>query len=310
MAAIECIICENCRNLVYSEDIKAKECPHCNSIYTGKEIGIPIMGEIHLESRTPKRVEIDLLKNTKFKRKKLSLGEMKLGIILILCGIIITPIAIFFGIYVFANYIFRNWGIIVFGCVAFLVAIGAIVGFFAGVGILLRNPRKKSLIKVFNWVWNESYGEIFQATDSKNEYKNAYGSVIRCVPNKISDTLNKESLKEYLLKIKNYCRAFLDEKSMETNLSCKLQLKSEPLIMDKWTSVWVLSNVIIENENNLESGVKEATGSFIITKVLSCTKGNYNCKLNVASLSVKIHSYYIQSGKYWFPYDLMPEIKE
>jgi hypothetical protein len=310
METLECIICENCRNLVYGEGRKAKKCPNCHSIYTGKEVGVPITGEIHLESRIPERNETEMLKNTVFKRKKLSPGEIKLGIILILCGIIIPPIAIAFGIHVFSNYI--GPGVIFWGGGAFIVAIGAIVAFFVGFYFLLREPRKKSLVNVFEWVWSESYGEIFSA-DSKNEYKNAYGSVIRCVPDKISDTVNLESLKEYLLKMKNYCRAFLDEKSKGLNLSCQLNFKfkfKKPLIMDEWTSAWALSNIIIENENNLGSYVKAATGSFTITKTLSCKQGDYECKLNVASVSIKIYGYYIKSGKYWFPYDLMPKIKE
>jgi hypothetical protein len=309
METIECIICGKCESLVYNEGKTAKKCPYCGNVYTGKEIGVPVITEIHLESRTPGRDETHMLKKTEFKRKKLSSGEIKLGIILIICGIIICPLAIMLGIHVFENYI--GPGIIFWGVGAFLVAIGAAVAFCAGINFLVRNPRKKSLKKALEWVWSESYGSVFNF-DSKNEYKDAYLSVIRCVPNTISDKINEETIKEYLLKLKNYFRAVLDEKTKGMNPSSKLNIKKSkrPLLMNDWTGKLILSKVTVEDENEVENGVKTATGSFTFTKVFSCKQGEYEYKLDAALLLIKVHNYYIKTGEYWFPYDLMPEIKE
>lgn len=69
-----------------------------------------------------------------------------------------------------------------------------------------------------------------------------------------------------------------------------------------------MDSIRLKSKNEVQEGVCEVIGSFVIKKDLSFTVAEETCTLKVASIWVNIHGYYIKSGDYWFPYDLMPRI--
>ncbi|MDR1983373.1 MAG: hypothetical protein LBQ28_00900 [Prevotellaceae bacterium] len=303
MAIKKCIICGNCRSLVHGA--AQGKCPVCDGIYTGKEVGVPVTVEVQMKSRRPERAEIDKLKNAPFARKSASKSEINTAVGYILMGIIVSPLMLLFGLWVING--FKGPGVLVFGYGAVIAApilfIALVIG---GIYMFVRDPRKKTVKDVFNWIWSESYKEaLFNVNDKNKGYEYAYGSVIRCVPSVLSNRISKDILAAYLSKIQNSFKTIIDEKF---DTSCKWKDGSP---VDAWNSRWDEPLITAIGENEIESGLKAATMNITVKRVLKQGVSNDDAyEIDVAYLSVKINGYYIKNGNYWIPYDLMPEIIE
>ena len=309
MAVKECVICGNCKKLISGK--ATGKCPVCNKEFVGYEVGSPVMKELFVEGRSPTSDETYKLRNTPFSRKSLSAGERKKGIQSIIIGIVAPPLFILFGLWVINNFV--GPGVLFFGYGALIAApIFAILFIFTwGINVLVRDPRKKNIKNVFLWIWRESYKDALDndlENDKEGHCKYAYGSVIRCAPDTVSDRVSEESLKEYLSKIRNTFKVILDEASEGINTSCKWKDGSN--VRNIWNTSWKISEETINilNENETENGISKATGCFTVKKILSQVEGDDTYELHVAAVSVKVGGYYIKNGDYWFSYDLMPEI--
>ena len=306
MAVKKSIICGNCRALIYGDAVG--KCPTCRNEFNGKEVGVPVAVELRMESRRLENEVIDRLKSVPFQRKSLSAGERKKGFLNIFLGVVIPPLILLFGLWVINN--FKGPGVIFFGYGSLFAApiFAVLLIVVWGINVLVREPRKKNAKAVFKWIWQESYRDAL--TDgSEKSFEYAYGSVIRCVPNHISDTIDKNSLKEYLSNIRNTFERILDEKSKGLDTSCKWK---NGAAVGSWTTKLDFQDlsICLDEENELKSGIKEATGSFTITRILSHVSGDDTYELHLASIFAKIHNYYVKNGNFWFTCDLMPKIVE
>ena len=287
MAVKECVICGNCKKIITGK--ATGKCPSCNKEFTGYEVGSPVMRELFVEGRNPTSDETYKLKNTPFPRKSLSAGEMKSGIMSIIFGIIVPPLFVLFGLWVINN--FRGPGVLFFGYGALLVApiFAILLIFVGGINVLVRDPRKKNIKKVFLWIWKDSYENALDndlENDKAAHSKYAFGSVIRCAPDAISDRVSEESLKEYLSEMRNAFKVILDEASEGINTSCKWKNGSN--VINNWNTSWKISEetITILNENETEDGVSKAIGCFTVKKILSQLEGDDTYELHVAAVSV------------------------
>ena len=301
MAIKKCIICANCKCLIRGR--ASGKCPFCNKGFTGTEVGVPVTMKLLLEGRSPTSEEIGILKNVPFERKSISVGERNKGIWLNILGVVVPPLGILFGLWVIKTFV--GPGVIVFGYGMFIASpIFAIVFISWGINILVRDPRKKNVRDAFVWIWKESYKD---GLESDSNCIDTYGSVIRSVPNAISDNISTETMKEYLLKIRSVFETFFDEASEGIDTSC---LCKDESVVNNWSSNWEIleDSIRLLSEKETENGVCRAVGRFIAKKILSQIEGDDIYELHVAAVSVKVGGYYIKNGDYWFSYDLMPEI--
>ena len=305
MAIKKSIICGKCRSLIIGE---AKgNCPTCGKPFDGNEAGVPLNAEMEMKSLRPSQEELDKLTNEPFKRKPLSGGEAKKGIRNTLLGIFIPPLMVLFGLWVIKT--FRGPGVILFGFGSVIAApVFAVVLIVMGLQLLFRDPRKKSAETAIKWIWYDSYKDALtgpiDAFHKNTGY--AYGSVIRCVPNIISEKIESHILKNYLQKFRNTIEKTLDEKSSSIDSTCKWKNGTST---GTWNSKLEFQDNSIHVDSIMEDkgSFKEITYSFKIEKVLYQVSGEDTYELHAAAAVVKINGHYIKNGKYWFAYDLMPE---
>lgn len=306
MAVKKITICGNCKK-AFSTATQGK-CPNCGNKLTGDEVGTTITTELRMEGRRPTSKEMERLKNVPFKRIPVSKEESNKGLKNIATGIIATPLIILFGLWVISS--FKGPGTLIFGYGSILVS--PVIAFLfigsLGINILIRDPRKKTIAKVFHWMWKESYQNAL-IDGKENSFNYAYGTIMRTVPDSISGGISKETLKTYLRETREALVKTMDESDKELDLS--LYWKNDVVKNARdWKTIFVFEEHLLqlEREEEIENGVCEATGSFVITKTLQWDDSNDTLELDIAALLVKVHGYYIKNGDYWLPYDLMPEL--
>jgi hypothetical protein len=307
MATEKTVICGNCRTLVA---LGASKCGKCGQALTGKEAGVPEAKQLRFEGRPPDLSKVEHLRDVPFSKKPVSPGELKEAVINIIIGIIGGPLIILFGLWVIGK--FRGPGVLFFGYGGVLVGVIVLVLMpIMGLYKLLRDPRKKNITDVFNWIWKASY---FNNTDfTAGRYisvDHACGSAIRAVPSEISDAAGTEALKAYITRIRETVDKVLNEDGAKVDVTGVFTNGASIT----WASGDVLevSHPEISAETEKGNGLKEATGTFNIVKNLSVSKNDKGdaYTLAVSAVELSVHGLYVNNGKYWFPLDLMPEIAE
>jgi hypothetical protein len=307
MTTEKTVICGNCRTLVL---LGSSKCGKCGQALTGKEAGIPAVRQLRFEGRVPDPSEIGHLRDIPFAKKPVTAGEAKNAVIMIIIGIIGGPLLVLFGLWVIGK--FRGPGVLFFGYGGVLA--GGIILLAApimGLHKLLRDPRKKNIKGVFNWIWKESYFNNPDFTaDRYISAADACGSAVRAVPSGISDAAGMEALKAYITRIREAVDKVLNEESAKVDVTGTFA---------SGTSInWVTGGTLevgypeITAETEKENGLKEATGTLKIVKNLSVSRNDKGdtYTLAVSAVELSIHGFYATNGKYWFPVDLTPEIVE
>jgi hypothetical protein len=313
MATEKTAICGSCRTIVILGNAAAlagSKCKKCGQPFTGNEAGIPKPKQLRLEGRIPAPSEIGQLRRVPFAKKPLSSGELKEAVFTILAGVIGGPLLVLFGRWVIGK--FTGPGVLFFGYGGVLA--GAIIlplMLIMGIYKILRNPRKKSIKDVFDWIWKESYFNNTNFTAERYiSVDDAYSSAVRAVPSEISDAADMETLKAYITRIRERVDQALDKEEAKVDVTGKFT---------NGASVnWTAGNIPdvgypeIGAETEKEEGIKEASGTLKIVKRLTVPKNNKGdtYTLDVSAVELSIHGLYVNNGKYWFPLDLMPEIAE
>jgi hypothetical protein len=282
------------------------KCVKCGRPFTGKEVGVPELKQLRFEGKLPSGIEH--LRNIPFARKPLSSGEVKNAVISILIGIIGGPLIVLFGLWVIGR--FRGPGVLFFGYGGVLAGVITLLVLpIMGLHILLRDPRKKSIKGVVNWIWKESYFNNVDFTAARYiSADDAAASAMRAVPAEISDAIGTETLKSYIIRIREAVDNVLTEEAAKVDTT--------GIFTNGHSIIWSTGDSLeidypeITAETEKETGLKEATGTFKIVKNLSVSKNDKGdtYRLAVSAVELSIHGFYVNNGKFWFPVDLMPEI--
>jgi hypothetical protein len=304
MSTEKTMICGNCKTLAV---LGGSKCGKCGQPFTGKEVGVPEAKQLRVEGKLPSGIEH--LRNLSFARKPVSPGELKDAVISILIGIIGGPLIILFGFWVIGN--FRGPGVLFFGYGGVLAGvIMLLVLTIMGLNKLLRDPRQKSIKNILHWIWKGSY--FNNADFNASRYisaDDAAASAIRAVPAEISDAAGKETLKTYITGIREAVDKVLTEEAAKVDTS--------GIFTSGRSITWTAGDSLeigppeISAETEKEDGLKKATGTFKIVKNLTVSRNDKGDTYSLAAAAVElsIHNFYVNSGKFWFPVDLMPEIK-
>ncbi|NLZ74248.1 MAG: hypothetical protein GX905_10645 [Bacteroidales bacterium] len=305
----KCIICGNCRQLVVGAAYG--KCDACGNKFTGKEVGVPITMKLRMEGLRPGSNEIEKLKNTLIQRKRLPSEKKNNAVMSIVAGIVVPIILVVFGLWTINT--LMGVGKIIVGYGSFVAApiLALLLIVEWGIKPLAKAPKKETIEDVFLWIWKKSYAPALWEDDTpigEHIYKRAFDRVKRIVPSTISEGISEDLLREYLSEIRSSLKTILDKASDGIDTACKFKDGSD--VLHTWESDYTLEldSIRLKRENETEKGVCEVTGSFVIKKDLFFTVNEETCTLKVASMLVDIHSYYIKSEDYWFPYDPMPRI--
>jgi hypothetical protein len=171
-----------------------------------------------------------------------------------------------------------------------------------GLHKLLRNPRKKSIKDVFDWIWKKSYFNNSDFTAGRYiSEEHACGSAIRAVPPEIGDAAGTEDLKAYIIRIRETVDKVLNEEGAKVN--------SAGVFTNGASITWAAVDALevgypeITAETEKESGLKEATGTLKIVKNLSVSKNDkgdaYTLAVSAAELSV--HGFMLPTANIGFP---------
>jgi hypothetical protein len=304
MSTEKTMICGNCKTLAV---LGGSKCGKCGQPFTGKEAGVPEAKQLRFEGTLPSGIEY--LRNILFARKPLSSGEINNAVISILIGVIGGPLIILFGLWVIDR--FRGSGVLFFGYGGVLAgAVALLVMPIMGLHKLLRDPRKKKIKDVVDWIWKESYFNNADFTASRYiSADDAGASAIRAVPAEISNAIDAETLKSYITRIREAVDKVLTEEAAKVDTS--------GIFTSGRSITWAAGDRLeigypeITAETEKETGLKEATGTFKIVKNLTVSKNDKGdtYSLAVSAVELSIHGFYVTNGKFWFPVDLMPEIK-
>lgn len=202
----------------------------------------------------------------------------------------------FFGRWVIGG--FRGIGVLFFGYGAAYV--GAPISVIFGISNLFklfRSAQKKKPEAALRWVYEVSYlGEDAVGTRfGKLDY--AVATLERIVPSGLG--FDKEAARSY---IQNF-RDLLTQGMEQTTAKAR---KEPP---GGWAEAGAQKHLKIEGTKELAPGVVEMEATLSYQDMLSRSQGNNNTVNMIAAvLELHIRGVFIRSGKYWFPYDVSPEI--
>lgn len=305
MATYDVKICAKCRKLIIGAN--AQQCPICKEDFDGNEVGTPEVATIMTRAHMPAMQDINTLLTAATKRKPPTGADVRKAFTLFAISITVGPLAMLFGQWVIRN--FRGPGVIFFGYGA-LIAGPAIfvVCIIWGLNLLLRDGRKKTIEKAFEWIWDKSYyaGKLAGGVEKAEQ---SAASALRAVPSVVCD--NVSIVAQYIEGLRTTIKELLDEQSAAIDLTCLNKTGGEFPVAG-WSESEPAIETRIDNQREIQPGVKEVWGTLKVTKKLSRSTGSGNNSdtyiLAVSAVEVKLFGIYVSNGKYWFPFDLLPEI--
>ncbi len=308
MATYDAKICPACGTL----GLDGGACPACKAEYPATAVGQPPEPLLWtLTGKRPDDAEARRLSSMRFPRRLPSAGETKKALSLIAGGIVGGVLLFIFALFLIGN--FQGLLVIVFGYGGLLVSPFLLIGLVCyGVSILLSNPRKKTPQKMFNRLWTDAYFNTFDAPSGMRFAKPSYGVGLtaRAVPGDVG--VPRDAMADYIDALQRRVLAALDGAG-ELDLTCKAKDGSD--FTAQWSGVSIRTASGQIREEPLSDTLCRLESSMTITKYKTCDvqRGNYNTdtyRIPVSAVRLLVENYYIRSGKYWFPYDLMPQISE
>jgi len=294
-------ICPNC---LHKCGTGLTFCLKCKYAFTGQEVGNQPPIIMNIEGRKPEQAEADRLSAIPFPRKPPTAYEKKRILLYLVIGIIGFPICI--------AGILLTWrgGPIVAGS----FVIGAIVTIclpIYGFVMLLSDARKKTSKEAFKWIWRNIYLEDTDISkDAKRDVDsrliNEHSIFMRVIPDDVAKSIDKRSWTNNLFEMRKTLKETLERNGEKQDLTCIMSGK------EKYTGTWASGNItiVVQNveEREVSPNVTEITSSILLKKYYDTKCGEEYC-IEVSSVMLNVHEFYIKNGNYCFPYDMLHKIK-
>ncbi len=250
--------------------------------------------EFIITGKKPESGEMSRLTSLPFEKRPPGGVEVKDALKWFAIATIFSIFTFFFGKWVIRN--FRGPGVLFFGFGG--AYIGAPV--MAGMAIsylwrLVRSPRKKTPEKAFQWAWLISMLGDDAAGDRFGNTSYAVSTMRRMLPE--GTDFSEEAYEKYVTEFRNRLTKVANEHAHE------------------WRSKgFKESNVTrdVEIKETLECApdLREVKGIVTLRDELVKNLGNNKTQRVFSSiLELHISQFYVHSGKYWYPYDLMPKME-
>ena len=294
-------ICPNC---LHKCGTGLTSCLKCKYTFTGQEVGCQPPIIMNIEGRKPEQAEVERLSTIPFLRKPPSASEKKRILSYLIMGIIGFPICIL------GTLLTWRGGPIIAGS----FVIGAIITIclpIYGLTMFLRDARKKIPKEAFKWIWKNIYLEdtdISKETkkDADSRLKYEYSVFMRVVPEDVAKTLDRRSWIDNLFEMRKTLKETIEQIGENADLTCIMSGK------EKYKGTWTSGNItiVVQNveEREISSNMTEVTGSILLKKFYDTKCGEEYC-IEVSSVMLNVHEFYIKNGNYCFPYDILLKIK-
>jgi hypothetical protein len=256
--------------------------------------GEPEAVHFDVTGRYPTQEEAVRLTSMTIEKKPASGAEIKNALKWFAVGIAIGVAVWFFGRWVIGN--FRGFGVLFFGYgFAYIGAPAAVIFGFSSLFKLFRSAQKKKPEAALRWVYEVSYMGDDTAGTRFGKLDYAVATLERIIPGAMG--FNRDMAKAY---ITGFRETMI--RAMEITTA---KARTEP--PGSWTEGSPQTQMKIEGSRELYPGVLEMSATLVYKDILSRSDTNNNTiNMIAAVLELHIVSVLIQSGKYWYPYDVFP----
>lgn len=243
-----------------------------------------------IKGEQPDPAEVERLSKLPFGSGRPGEAEIKEALKWFFIGTLAGVGLFFFGRWVISRFV--GPGVLVFGYGgAYLAAPISVIFGFVSLFKLFRSAHKKKAADALQWAWMVSVLGDDAAGERFGKLPYSLSTMRRLLPE--GTGFEAGSFGEYVTALRAAMSAAADETTAE-------------LRVGGWHESGPNKSCKITEDNELLPNLHELKAVVTYNDQLALTNNNKTKYMTSAMLELHVTQYYIRSGKYWFPYDVMP----
>lgn len=249
---------------------------------------------IRIEGKRPDQAEAEYLSTLEFGSDTRGSAEISHALKYFF-GFLAAAVALyFFGGWVISK--FKGPGVLIFGYGAkYIGAPGCVIGAFVFLSELFRSAHKKKASQALQWAWKVSAMGDDASSKRFGEMPYAVSTMSRLLPPGAG--FDAKAYETYLTSLRAAIGKIGDE-------------AGKSLRDAGWTETFAVVRCDVTGETEYLPKVHELEAVLKFTDRVSKSVNNKSNNAVTCLIELHIRQCYIQSGKYWFPYDITPAFRE
>ena len=243
-----------------------------------------------IQGERPDQAEVERLSRLSYGSGLPGEAEIKDALKWFCIGILAGVALFFFGRWVIRRFV--GPGVLIFGYGgAYLAAPISVIFGFVSLSKLFRSAHKKKAADALQWAWMVSVLGDDAAGERFGKLPYSLSTMRRLLPEGADFAAG--TFEEYVTAFRGALAKAADE------TAAKLRVGG-------WHESGPNKSCKITEDNELLPNLHELKAVITYNDQLALTNNNKTKYMTSAMLELHITQYYIRSGKYWFPYDVMP----
>ena len=243
-----------------------------------------------IQGKKPDQGEVERLSKLPFGSGRPGEAEIKEALKWFFIGTLAGVGLFFFGRWVISRFV--GPGVLVFGYGgAYLAAPISVIFGFVSLFKLFRSAHKKKAADALQWAWMVSVLGDDAAGERFGKLPYSLSTMRRLLPE--GTGFEAGSFGEYVTALRGAMAKAADE-------------TASALRVGGWHESGPNKSCRVTEDNELLPNLHELKAVITYNDQLALTNNNKTKYMTSAMLELHVTQYYIRSGKYWFPYDVMP----